>query len=66
MSSVGATYPDRSSLHDDQEGIFVGTLQSHDHKTLLVDRHTSSHSRLRKYPGHILEAEQDRRLSTKL
>ncbi len=54
------TYPDRSSLHDVQESIFVGTLHSHDHMTLPVDRRTSSHSRLHKYLGCILEAEQDR------
>lgn len=46
--------PDHSSLHDDQESIFVGTLRSHDHMTRLVYRRTSSHSRLRKYLGCIL------------
>lgn len=46
--------PDHSFLHADQEGIFVGTLQSHDHMTLLVDRHTSFHSRLHTYLGCIL------------
>lgn len=56
---VGPTYPDHSCLHDDREGIFVGTLQSHDHTILLVDRRTSSHSRLRRYLGCILEIEQD-------
>lgn len=54
------SYPDHSSLHDDQEGIFSGTLQSHDHMTLLADRHTCSHSRRRKYPGRILETRQSR------
>lgn len=54
-----ATYPDHSSLRDDQEGIYVCTLQTRDHMTLLVDRRTSSHSRLHKYPGCILETEQN-------
>lgn len=54
-----ATYPDHSSLRDDQEGIYVCTLQTRDHMTLLVDRRTSSHSRLHKFPGCILETEQN-------
>lgn len=54
------SYPDHSSLHDDQEGIFSGTLQSHDHTTLLADRCTSSHSRRHKYPGCILETRQSK------
>lgn len=52
-----ATHLDRSSLHEDPEGIFVGTVLSRDHMTLLVDKHTRSRSLLRKYLGHILETE---------
>lgn len=53
-----ATYPGRSSLRDDPRGIFFGTLQSRDHKTLLADRRTSSHSQLRMYPGCILKEDK--------
>lgn len=64
--SSRATYPDHSSLHDDREGIFAGTLRSHDHRTLLVDRRTSSHSRLHKYLGYTLKTGQDRALKCKM
>lgn len=52
------TYPGHSSLRDVPRGIFAGTLQSRDHKTLLVDRRTSSHSQLHMYPGCILRTEE--------
>lgn len=57
-----SSYPGRSSLHDDPVGIFFGILQLHGRRKLLLDRHTSSHSLLHKYPGHILEAEQEEKI----
>lgn len=50
-----AVHLDRSSPHEDQEGTFVGTLRSRGDTTLLMDRHTSSHSRFHKYLACILE-----------
>lgn len=54
LQSFPLDSPDHSSLHDDQEDISVGTLQSHDHMTHRVDRSTFSHKWLRKYLGCIL------------
>lgn len=54
---TGSSYPGRSSLRDDPAGIFFGILQSRGRRKPLSDRRTSSRSRLRKYPGHILEAD---------
>lgn len=64
MWCTGSTYPDHSFPHGDLEGTSVGTSLSHDHRTHLAGKYTSSHSLLRRYLGHTLETRPDKRKFT--